>query len=467
MLKQRDKAVYAIGNLSNGVIIQALTTYLVFFGTTILGVSGTVIGFMVAISVVWDAVSDPFVGHLSDFTDSTRFGRRHQYMIIGAIGLAVFNGLLWLIDTSWPGLVKAIVLFVTVILVKTFMTVFVTPYNALGGELSDDYHERTSIQGYRTVFFILGLAFTTVAGMLFFFKATDTYPVGQLNPAGYANLGITISAIVLICAILATVGTFKYIPSLPKNTQSIEKKRLSSLVSEFKALFDKRNYLHVAGAYLSANIATAVFGAIGLHVFTYTFGMDNNGIAVLFAVIFGLSILSQLFWIDYAKRHDKKAAALMAVYISLAGVGIFIILLIVREAVLNQYLWLILYGVPTGVGLGGLITLPFSMIADTVDEDELVSGHRSEGLYYGGLTFSYKISQSIAIFLVGIVLDLLGFDSTLEVQSALTVYGMGAVVAVGSILALLGAMHFYKGYGLSKEKVDEIKKAIEKKRTSV
>ncbi len=459
-ISQVDKTIYGLGNLSNGVVLQALTTYLVFFGTSILGVSGTVIGIMVSVSVVWDAVSDPLIGHLSDYTVNRRFGRRHLFMLIGGIGLAFFNGLLWSIQPEWSGFNKSLLLFVNVIFVKTFMTIFVTPYNALGAELSRDYHERTSIQAYRTVFFSMGLAFTTVAGMFFYFKPSAAYPIGQLNPASYQKLGITISLIILICALYATFGTFKYIEGLPKAPEGAKRKGLGPLMIEFKGIFANKNYLYVAGAYLTTNIASAILGAIGLHVFTYTFLMDNVAIGVTFGTIFGLSMLSQGFWLAITKRYDKKNGALLAVAISLVGSIVFLILVLMREVVIDQYLWLLFYAVPSGVGIGGLITLPFSMIADTVDEEEMATGHRSEGLYYGGLTFSYKMSQSIAIFLVGIILDLVGFAPEVAIQSDWTVTALGLVVAIGTLGALFGAIGFYRRYGLTKEKVDEIKDVL-------
>ena len=456
-IRKQDKLIYGLGNLSNGVILQALTTYLVFFGTSILGVSGTVIGIMVSVSVIWDALSDPLIGYISDNTRNKLFGRRHLYMIIGTVGLAFFNGFLWSIQSDWQGITKTVMIFVSVILVKTFMTVFVTPYNALGGELSSDYHERTSIQAYRTVFFTIGLAFTTVAGMFFYFKPTTEYPKGQLNPQAYQSLGISISVIILICSLLAVLGTLKYIPQLPKAVKEKEAKGLGPLIQEFKGIFLNKNYLYVSGAYLSANISTAILGAIGLHVFTYTFAMTNIGIGVIFGTMFACSILSQAFWLWITKLYDKKDGALMAVGIALLASVIFLILVLYKELVIDQYLWLILYAVPAGVGIGGLITLPFSMIADTVDEEEVITGHRSEGLYYGGLTFSYKMSQSLAIVIVGIILDLARFDASATVQEEVTLIVLGLVVAVGALVSLLAAGYFYLKYDLTKAKVEAIK----------
>ncbi len=465
MIKHKDKITYGMGNFSNGIILQALTSYLVFYGTTILGISGTVIGLMVSLSVVWDAVSDPFVGHLSDYTTNRKFGRRHLYMIVGTAGLVIFNIVLWSINPSSSMGLKVTLMFAMVILVKTFMTIYVTPYNALGGELSEDYHERTTIQAYRTVFFTLGLAFTTVAGMVFYFRPTEAYPVGQLNPASYMNLGITISVLILICSTVAIVATFKYIPTLPKNTRGSQKRILSHMAEELKIAFKNRNYLNVAGAYLSANIATAILGAIGLHVFTYTFDMNNYEIGMIFGLLFALSVLSQVFWIDITKKVDKKVAAKLAATLSGVGAIIFIGFVLNRQMVINHFQWLALYAIPSGIGVGGLITLPFSMIADTVDQEEYETGNRSEGLYYGGLTFSYKISQSIAIFLVGIVLDLVRFDSDLPVQSNMTVIALGLLVGLGSLVALIAAWGFYTRYNLSKNEIDRIKEEIDLKRT--
>ena len=461
MIKTKDKLTYGIGNVSNGIILQALTSYLVFFGTTILGLSGTIIGLVIAVSVVWDAVSDLLIGHMSDYAISKRFGRRHLFMIVGTIGLVIFNGLLWSIQPSWSYVLKVMLLFVCVMMVKTFMTILVTPYNALGAELSSDYHERTSIQAYRTVFFILGVAFTTVAGMVFYFKPTTLYPLGQLNPIAYQQLGISLSLIVLICAGIATVTTLKYIPFLPKNTKVEQKSSIKLMIMEFKVILENKNYLYVAGAYLSANIATAIVGAVGLHVYTYTFKINNYGIGILFGVMFGLSVLSQQFWVAYTKKRDKRTSALLAVKLSILSSIFFIALVLFRDYVIAHPIWMMAYVIPSGIGIGGLITLPFSMIADTVDEEELMTGHRSEGLYYGGLTFSYKISQSVAIFLLGIILDLVGFDSSLAVQPTATVVGLGLVVAFGTLVALLMAYRFYNRYNMTKDKAESIKKAIE------
>jgi len=466
MLSFKDKVIYGSGNFTYGITLQVLATYLVFYGTAILGLPGSVVGMIIAISVIWDAISDPFMGYISDTTKNKYFGRRHLYMIVGALGLSIFNAFLWRIDAELSNNLKIILLLLIVILIKTFMTIFATPYNALGAELTEDYHEKTSIQVYRTVFFSLGLAFTTVIGMFVFFKSTELYPVGQLNPAAYANLGLTISVLVIVFSLISIIGTFKFIPNLPVVNKS-EKRDIKKLIHEFKYIFNNKNYLYVICAYLSGNIATAILGSMGLHVFTYTFNMNNNEIGYLFAIMFGLSVLMQPFWYKITTKYDKKQGALLAVAFILFGSLMFILMVINRDLIREHSKLVLLYAVFSGIGFGGLITIPFSMVADTIDEGELISGNRAEGLYYGGLTFSYKISQSFAIFLLGIILDIIKFDSNLEIQTDNTVMSLGIITSIGIIIALLFALYFYSKYGLTKEKLEETKDILKERKLKV
>lgn len=152
----KDKFSYGIGNLGVGVAMQVVGTYLVFFSTAILGISGSLVGIAVGFSVFWDAITDPVMGYISDITRSKRYGRRHLYLIIGALGVALTITLMWIIPSTLNSNLKFFLLFIDIILFKTFITIYVTPYTALGAELSTDYHERTSVQSIKTIFFLLG-----------------------------------------------------------------------------------------------------------------------------------------------------------------------------------------------------------------------------------------------------------------------------------------------------------------------
>ncbi len=189
--------------------------------------------------------------------------------------------------------------------VKTMITVFVTPYLALGGELVDDYYQRTTIQSIRSVFFSLGLGFVIVVGMTVFLRSTENYPIGQLNPNGYMYLGFTTSLLVIMTGMISYFSTVRFIPELNARNDGDKRNELGimeRLKTDIAELWKNGDYLMVALGYLSANIASALIGSIGMHVFTYTFRLDSYHIGVILGVMFLFNIISQPFWIWYSKK---------------------------------------------------------------------------------------------------------------------------------------------------------------------
>ena len=194
------KLGYGVGALSYGIPFQVISGFFLFYANSVLGISGTLAGTILSISIFWDAFTDPIMGYISDKTNpKILFGRRLFYVFIGAIGLAISNFFLWSIDVSLPGAAKAAILGLLLIFVKTFSTVFTTPYLALGAELSTDYNERTSVQSFRTAFFFLGFMFPVIVGI-------GVFKVGD-NPEAYSMFAVTISVIILVCAALSIAAT--------------------------------------------------------------------------------------------------------------------------------------------------------------------------------------------------------------------------------------------------------------------
>jgi GPH family glycoside/pentoside/hexuronide:cation symporter len=208
------------------------------------------------------------------------------------------------------------------------------------------------------------------------------------------------------------------------------------------------------------NVASALIGAVGMHVFTYTFRFTNYGIALIFGVLFGASILTQPLWIKISERLDKKPSVILGLGSSLAGALYFLLLVFLKDSVAGQAMWFLPFAALSGFGMGGLFTLPLSMVADTIDVEELASGERKEGLYYGCMTLCYKLSQSVAIFILGTFLDLVRFDSSLPVQPPGTVLALGIILAVGCILSIITAILCYSRYKLNREKVTDIQRQL-------
>ena len=456
-----DKVGYGIGNLSYGIIFQMIGTYIVFYATAVIGISGSLVGAVVSISVLWDAISDPLMGYFSDITSSKWFGRRHLYIFIGSLTMPVFNLLLWTIRPEWPSIIKFLAMVINLLLVKTCITVFTTPHTALGAELSSDYNERTSIQGIRTIFFLIGLMFATVAGFLIFFNPTLEYPIGQLNPVAYKNMGISTSLIALIFGLMCFFTTKKYIPYLTKVKKAQpQAQSLKKLLASFTLALKNKHYKYVVYAYLFTNIASALISSLGIHVFTYTFKLDSTDIGIIFGVLFSISILSQPLWVRISKKIDKKPSVLLGLAISIIGSFIFLILVLVKDFIAGEFLYVLPFSIVTGFGTGALFSIPFSMVADTIDIDELTTGVRLEGVYYGSLTLFYKFSQSIAIFFLGILLDVIKFDSQAPVQPESTLIILGLTIGLGSLIAFILATISYAKYGLNKHNILNIQRKI-------
>lgn len=457
----RDKVGYGIGNLSVGIAMQVVGTYLVFFSTVILGIPGYLVGLAVGFSVFWDAITDPVMGYISDITKSKRFGRRHLYLIIGSIGVALTLTLMWIIPSNLNTNLKFTLLFIDIILFKTFITIYVTPYTALGAELSSDYHERTSIQSIKTIFFLLGLAFVSVAGLYLFFQPTIDFPHGQLNPDSYRNIGYISAIIVLVTSLICIWNTKKYIPKLNRN-QTIENKgnNINLFIDSLKSTIKNKAFRAVALCYLFNNLASAFLSNIGLHVFTYTFVLTSQQIAIILGLQFLMSILSQPIWMLIASRYDKKPSMIFGLFLSFFAGIIFLGLVIFKSNVVSNVFYFFPYAIVAGFGTGALFTLPLSMVADTIDYDELNRGYRFEGFYFGSLTLYYKLSQSIAIFFIGILLDLIRFDSSLSIQSEFTLISLGLILAFGSMISFALSYLSIRMYDLNKEKVIEIQSKI-------
>ena len=461
-----DKFGYGAGNLGAGIILQVVNTYIVFYATAVLNIPGTMVGLAVSLSIIWDAFTDPIMGYVSDRTTFKYFGRRHLYLLLGALFAGIFNFYLWTINPEHSLVFKYSWFFINVILVKTFLTVFGTPYVALGAELSSDYNERTLIQSIRTVFFIFGVFSATALVLYIFFKPTEEYHLGQLNPGAYANMGIASSIIMILSGLIVFISTYKYLPHLYKyteikNTGSFNLiNEIRQLIIDFKTALNNYDFKSIVLGYLSTNLTVALFTAVGLHVFTYTFNMNNTEIAIIIGTQFLISIISQPFWVALSARIDKRPTILIGLGFSLIAAFIFLISVLNRSYIAEHHLLLMPFAFMAGFGNGGLFTMPASMVADVIDVEELRTGVRLEGIYYGCLTFSYKTSQSIAILFLGILLDIIGFDPNLPEQPEFTLLFIGLILAIGGIITIGFAFKFYNNYRLTHSIVKNVQEKL-------
>jgi Na+/melibiose symporter-like transporter len=350
-------------------------------------------------------------------------------------------------------LVKMIVIGVLIFLFKTCVTIFVTPYSALGAELSDDYHERVKIQAVKTVFFLMALVLVSAICMFVFFRPRPGYPIGQLNPSAYSEMAVTGSIIMILTGLWTYHSTKAY---KHKKSQQERYDIRTSFVSSFK----NADFRQVFLGYLTTNTASAIISGVGLHTFTYTFLMTNVEIGIIFGVQFLVSIITQPFWASVSKKIDKKKTVLVCLIIAMIGTLMLLGFVYNRDFVRLHPMSMVIYAITVGFGTSGLYSIPLAMVADTVDMEEYKNGYRCEGMFYGLLNFGYKIAQSIAILLLGVLLDVIGFDPNVYIQTSATEFRLGALLAIGSMVAFMLSFIAYRSYSLNYDIVTDIQEKL-------
>src|SRR3569833_3494924 len=197
-----QKAVYSAGDLGEAVVSVALGQYLLFYLTAVVGMSGSLAGTALALTLVVDAMIDPLVGYVSD-NAHLKLGRRHPCMLAAAVPMAVSLALLFSIPKFGSTTALFAYVFAVLLLLRFSYSVFVLPYIALGAELARDYTDRSVLQVYRNFLNICGNLLGVVLGLGVFMSG----PNGLLDRANYVPFGWTCAAVLLLTCLTSAVGT--------------------------------------------------------------------------------------------------------------------------------------------------------------------------------------------------------------------------------------------------------------------
>lgn len=449
-ISNKTKLSYGIGNLGYGTISQTMSNFIMFFGTSVLGISGTLVGIAVAISAFWDGLSDPIVGYLSDRHKSKIFGRRLGFMLIATFGMAVFNLLLWSIPQSLSMGFKFVWLIVCLIAIETFNTCFATPYVALGIDISPDYNDQSSLQGFKTVFFILGMILPTILMMIFM---PSKQGASQLLQSGYINISYITSILCIICGTITILGTLKKVRMLPEyKTRGKEDNAFFKIFYNFFKTLKNKNFSPLICGYSIALIAAAFLTSVGMHLFTYSFHFSSTQISILMMILFVGAIFSQPIWIYISKRIDKKPALNTALILLLIAIGLVALVFGFRNFMpVSLCFYLILPCVLfCGFGTGALYNLPISMYADVVTLEKLKSKENKTATYSGYMTFAYNVSNSLALLIIGILLDLIKFNPKEPVQAMKVQNSLGVIVILGCSISIAIALLIFNKYKLTR-----------------
>jgi glycoside/pentoside/hexuronide:cation symporter, GPH family len=430
----RTKVVYGTGSFVDVLVNAVLSNFNLFYLTIVCGLSGTLAGAAAFIALAVDAFVDPFVGSVSDNTQS-RWGRRHPFMIVAALPVALAFGLMFSVPkglSDWPLFAYAIGV---ALFLRFGLSTYVIPYTAMGSELTDDYHERSVVVAYRHFFGIIATILPLALGIPLFLKGHAKY----LHDS-YLAYAWTCAAIVLAGALVCAFGTLNDRARLHRAHHTAQ----YSLAGQFREIgevFRNRSFCILFACLVIFFVAQGTAGVLALHANAFFWKLPDAIIATAsIAIPVGSAIgIPIITWL--ARTYEKRTIVLGGQFAFCLIQGVPPLLRIGNILPPNGPL---LYGVliadalVAGVIITALVIGFQSMLADAADEHDLLFNARREGLYFAGLSFSVKAAAGAGVFLAGIALDAIGFPTGTTAHAgaiaAVTVRNLGLIYGPGPAL---------------------------------
>ncbi len=377
--------------------VLSLQVFLPTYYAQATGLSLTMIGGVLLIARLWDTVTDPIVGYLSERTPA-RFGRRRLWVLIGSPLIAIS---VWMLFQP-PEDPSAFYLLGWAIVIYLAGTAVVVPTYAWGAELSPDYNERSRISGARVLFGLLGsLAALTLP--LALGHDTDAAPAGGASAT--ENLGLILqsnSLMIVASLVLAVAICCLFVPDTGKS-----KLPKGSVLASFSLFKQAPPVRQLMISYLLNGIANALPATLFLLFATHVLGAADQA-GFLLVVYFGVCALSVPLWVLASRRWSKHAAWRIAMT---AACLAFVWVPFLGSSDTTAFLVIV---IATGVAAGADLVLPAAIQADLVDWDEDKTGYRRTGIFFAVWGTASKLTFAIAIGLAFPLLDLAGFTATGE-----------------------------------------------------
>lgn len=410
-LSPATMASYGVGAAAYGVKDSGFGTFLLLFYNQVIGVPAATVGLVIMCALIIDAFVDPTVGFFSDRTRS-RWGRRHPWMYGAA--LPIMLG--WLMLWNPPQASEQVILgwlFAVAVLVRSAVSAYEVPSQALAAELSGDYDERTRIMAYRYLFGWAGGLVMLVSAYLYFLAPAPGFPNGLLNRDGYKGFALAGALFMGVTILISATGTHKEIPNLPK--PPAERQSLGDNFREMLQTVQNRAFVTLMLAGLFAYTAQGIIYAISNYLYTYIWGFRGLTFVLLslslFAGVACAFVAAPRIGMATSKPRAAATAALLGMafgtmpyWLKLAG-----LFPAVGSPVMLPLLFA-LVAAGTGCGVTAYI-LGASMMADVVEDSEVKTGRRSEGVFFAGGFFIQKCTSGVGIFVCSLILTAAGFPA--------------------------------------------------------
>ncbi len=408
-LNLSTKLAYGAGDLGPAITANITVFFLLIFFTNVAGIPVGLAGSILLIGKVWDAVNDPIVGVLTDKTKSRRWGRRLPWLLYGAIPFGVFFFLQWIVppfDGDRTAQISGLFWYYVAIalLSQVFYTVVNLPYTAMTPELTQDYDERTSLNSFRFGFSIGGSVLSLILAQIIFASVSD-------RALQYVVLAAVCTVISVLSLYWCVFGTRDRVLAFEAKRIELPQPPAIAIAEQLKIVFNNRPFLYVIGIYLCSWLAVQLTASIIPYFAVNWMGLPESNVPTVLIGVQGTALAMLFVWTNLSKRFSKKAVYFMGMSLwIIAQIGLFFIQP-------NQIALLYVLAIMAGVGVSTAYLIPWSMIPDVIELDELQTGQRREGIFYAFMVFLQKLGLALGLFLISQTLEKSGFKEAVVGQS--------------------------------------------------
>jgi len=432
---------YALPRAGIGLVGVAVATYLAKYATDVLLIAPGAMALIHAVSRVWDGVTDPLVGHASDRTRA-RIGRRRIWMFASAIPLWLSVMLLWSPPESMFGLGMVVWLTLGYLLYESAQTLFLIPYQALGVELTYDYHERTRLFAWQHVGLIAG----TLLGLVVLSQFTSSP-----DPRALAwTFACTAGGLLALSIVFAALR----LPERAENQGRPGRDLFRSMADVFRNPHGRR-LLFVYGI---DRLGGACVMALVPYVAQYMLGDENYFERILLAYLAPQFLLTPL-WLRVAGAWEKKRLWQFSMWVTFAG---FCIQFFYTPDTPGLVIYAVTFGLGVAASIGAVCAL--AMKADVIDYDEYQTGERKEGSYIAVWNLVQKVGSAIPPFLTLSLMEYFGYRANQE-QNEATLWVMRSAYSIVPAICFAIGIAMFARFSFNLQEHQRVRELIDARRT--
>ena len=463
----RTRWAFGVGSAAETLSLYPVGILSMLYYNQVLGLEVLLAGLVPTISIFADAISDPLIGSLSDRWRSKRWGRRHPFMFIAPVPIALS---FWCIFN--PPEVAGWALFawflIWSILLRTFMTVYHVPHLAMGAELSKEYLERTAIMSYNNFFGWLGGPPVHKLNTVMFFAVTAQYGNALLNPEAYTALSVSNALAITLVLLASAWFTRDRIPTLPQPAPDAAKFSFASFFRDILEALRNRNYLFLLLALFALSLMLGVRGALNAYMTVYYWELSAAEFANILLIGSGAGyVFGFYFSARIHGRFDKRATIVATALLLSIFPAMPVILRLAGWFPDNgsaYLMWAIAAFGALGAASGSILNISvMSALADIADENAVRYGVRQEGVLYSARTFFAKLDASLGHGLAAIALAVIAFPEKAvpgEVEDDI-VWWLGMIDSPLAIIPGIIAAALYAQYRINQAGYEKTRQALE------